>query len=63
MNIKIMKRRQVEEQIGYGRSAIYAMVAEGSFPKPIKLGARAVGWLESEVSAWLQDRVKASRAA
>ena len=37
------------------------MMAEGKFPKPVKLGARAVGWVESEVTTWLESR-KALRA-
>ena len=63
MTDKIMKRRQVEDAIGYKRSALYAMVSEGDFPKPIKLGRRAVGWLESDVSGWIKSRVNASRCA
>jgi len=31
---------------------------DGTFPKPIKLGARAVGWLESEIEEWLQARIE-----
>jgi prophage regulatory protein len=40
----------------------YALLKEGQFPRPINLGARAVGWLESEIDAWIADRVQASRA-
>ena len=40
---------------------IYQMQAEGRFPRRIKLGERAVGWLESEVRDWLATRVDASR--
>jgi prophage regulatory protein len=40
---------------------IYQMQAEGRFPKRIKLGERAVGWLESEVRDWLRTRVETSR--
>ena len=42
------------------KSAIYAGIRDGSFPKPIKLGTGphcAVGWLESEITAWLKARI------
>jgi len=37
-------------------------MAAGTFPKNIKLGPRAVGWLETEIDDWLQSRIQASRA-
>jgi Prophage CP4-57 regulatory protein (AlpA) len=40
---------------------IYQMQAEGQFPQRIKLGERAVGWLESEVRDWLAIRIETSR--
>jgi prophage regulatory protein len=46
---------------GRGRSAIYRGIAEGTFPKPIKLGARAIGFLKSEVDDWIDGRIAASR--
>jgi prophage regulatory protein len=42
--------------VGIGRSTLYAWVADGEFPRPVRLGARAVGWRESDVSAWLASR-------
>lgn len=44
---------------GMARSTIYAAIASGSFPRPIKLGSRAVGWLEDEVDDWLASKVAA----
>ena len=38
---------------GLARSTIYVRVADGSFPQPIRLGARTVGWIESEVDQWI----------
>ena len=57
----ILRRKQVESRTGLSRSTIYLRIKEGSFPKPISLGARAVGWLESEVEEWLDNRIKQSR--
>jgi hypothetical protein len=37
-------------------------MAQGTFPKPVSLGGRAVGWLEAEVQQWLQRRIEASRS-
>ncbi|WP_436873549.1 helix-turn-helix transcriptional regulator [Kosakonia sacchari] len=39
----------------------YKLIKGGEFPKPIKLG-RSSRWLQSEVEAWLQERIARSRA-
>ena len=54
---QILRRPAVEARTGLSRSTIYAMMAEGTFPKPVRLGKRAVGWMESTISAWLESRV------
>ena len=59
--LAILRRRQVEARTGLSRSTIYAGVAAGTFPKPVQLGAQSVGWLASEVDAWLRQRVAFSR--
>jgi prophage regulatory protein len=51
----------VKDQVGLSRSTIYKMISEGSFPAPISLGPRAVGWLQSEIEAWLDKQIKFSR--
>lgn len=43
---------------GLGRSTIYNYIADGSFPKPVSLGARAVAWVESEVQDWILERIE-----
>jgi len=57
----ILRLPSVKARTGLSRSTIYLRIAEGSFPRPISLGARAVGWLESEVEAWLSVLVQESR--
>ena len=61
-SIKILRLPQVCEVTGFCRSMIYQMEAERRFPKRVKIGTRAVGWLESEVQAWLVKRIESSRA-
>jgi prophage regulatory protein len=57
----IIRRKAVEARTGLSRSTIYLRVAEGTFPAQVRLGARAVGWIEAEISEWLARRIEASR--
>ncbi len=43
------------------RSTAYLWMSQGTFPKPIKLGGRAVGWLEEDIEQWLNQRIEQSR--
>ena len=52
---QIFRRKDLEERLKLSRSSIYAMMAAGEFPKPIRLGRRAVGWLSGDIEKWLQD--------
>ena len=61
MATTILRLPAVQSRTGLSRSTIYQRVAEGSFPKPINLGARAVGWVESEISDWLTQQIEQSR--
>ena len=56
--LSILRRKQVEERTGLSRSTIYLRIQEGSFPRPVNLGARAVGWLENEIEEWLVVRLE-----
>ncbi len=53
----VLRRADVERATGLPRSTIYELISRGAFPKPIRLGARAVGWLEPEIVAWQRARV------
>jgi prophage regulatory protein len=57
----ILRLPAVKTRTGLSRSTIYLRVAEGRFPKPISLGARAVGWVDAEVDAWVAHRIEQSR--
>ena len=59
----ILRRKQVEARTGLARSTIYQHVREGTFPTPISLGAKSVGWIEAEVNAWLTAKIDDSRKA
>ena len=59
----ILRRPQVQQRTGLSRSTLYQYIKDGAFPRSISLGPRSVGWLESDVSAWIAERVKVSRNA
>ena len=58
MHNKILKLPAVSKITGKSRSGIYQGITEGTFPKPINLGPRAVGWLESEVQEWIESKIQ-----
>lgn len=66
--LTIIRRKQVEARTGLSRSTIYAKLRinpkrpsdyDPSFPKPIAVGSKAVGWIESEIEAWIEARIAA----
>ena len=59
--LAILRCKQVQVRTGLARSTIYLNIKSGTFPRPVPLGARAVGWLESEVSDWIAERVRIAR--
>ena len=61
MQNRILRRHEVESQIGLSRSSTYQMMSDGDFPLPIKLGKRAVGWREQDLNEWLSNRVSSVR--
>ncbi len=51
-----LRRPAVETATGLSRSSIYDMMDKGEFPRPIRIGKRAVAWPQSEIEAWLAER-------
>jgi prophage regulatory protein len=60
-SFKILRLPQVCEVTGLCRSMIYQLEADLRFPQRVKIGVRAVGWLDKEVNAWLSRRIELSR--
>ena len=54
--MRILRRNAVTQKTGLERSAIYDRMQRGVFPKQVKLGPKAVGWLEHEIDAWIDAR-------
>lgn len=56
--IRILRRLEVQNRTGLARSTLYAFMASGRFPPSVRLGGRAVGWIEQEVEAWIEQRIE-----
>lgn len=63
MSEKLHRRPAVEEVTGLSRSTIYAMMDEGEFPRPVRIGRRAVAWRDSDLKAWLASRETTAEGA
>ncbi|MCP4393014.1 MAG: AlpA family transcriptional regulator [Alphaproteobacteria bacterium] len=59
---RILRLPEVIKLTGLSRSTIYSHIKENLFPSPINLGARCVGWIESEVNEWIQSRINECRS-
>jgi prophage regulatory protein len=58
--MRVLRRKEVEALVGLSRSAIYASMDRGDFPRPIQLGRRAVGWRSTDLDRWLDSRPQSS---
>lgn len=57
---KLLRLSSVKELTGLSRSSIYA---DSEFPKPVKIGPRAVAWVEDEIREWISSRIAAREVA
>ncbi len=56
----ILRLPKVTAKTGLAKSTIYKKIAAKEFPCPISLGAKAVGWLESDIENWIESKIKQS---
>jgi len=61
-DVILLRLPEVKAMTGLSKSSLYALVREGTFPAPVRLGPRAVAWVKSEVRRWAVERVRESRA-
>ncbi|MDD3765130.1 MAG: AlpA family transcriptional regulator [Nevskiales bacterium] len=58
---RILRLPRVKDATGLSRSTIYERVRDGTFPAPVSLGKKSVGWSAAEVDAWIQRTLEAGR--
>jgi len=56
--MRIIRLKEVIDSTGLARSTIYKYIGEGTFPKPVSLGDRCVGWVDNEVHDWILARIE-----
>lgn len=55
--MRILRKPEVVARVGYSAMHISRLEKAGRFPKRIRLGANACGWVEHEVNAWIEARI------
>ena len=58
--VSLLRMPRVIERTGKSRGAIYADIAEGTFPAPVKIGARAVAWPSNAIDRWIEGVMQGS---
>lgn len=61
INQSLIRLPEVLKRTGFGKAWIYRLISEGRFPAPVKIGVRAVAFVESEIDAWIQSVIDTSR--
>lgn len=59
----LLKLPTVKGRVTLSTSEIYRRMEAGTFPQQIRLGAKAVAWLESEIDEWIEQTIEAGRTA
>ena len=60
-NERLIKMPELRKMVGKGRTSIYEAVNEGFFPRPVKIGSRAVAWRLTEIQKWIEERPRAKK--
>ena len=60
-NQSLIRLPEVLKRTGFGKAWIYRLIKDGKFPAPVKIGTRAVAFVESEIDAWIQSVIETSR--
>ncbi|MEA3715952.1 AlpA family transcriptional regulator [Enterobacter hormaechei] len=61
MSKTLIRLPEASRRTGYGKAWIYKLIAQNRFPQPIKIGSRAIAFVESEIDEWVNKRIAESR--
>jgi prophage regulatory protein len=57
---RFLRLPEVMTRTGLSRTTIYRKVARSEFPRPVHISERVTGWLDTDITAWMDDRVQSS---
>lgn len=61
MSQSFIRLSEVQRRTGYSKAWIYRLMSQNRFPSSIKIGTRAIAFVESEVDDWINSRIEESR--
>ncbi|MFP2561133.1 helix-turn-helix transcriptional regulator [Enterobacter ludwigii] len=61
MSKSLVRISEVIRRTGYSKAWIYRLMSQGKFPSSVKIGSRAIAFVESEVDEWINQRIEESR--
>ncbi|VXD08620.1 Dipicolinate synthase [Enterobacterales bacterium 8AC] len=61
MSKTLIRMSETMRRTGYGKAWLYKLIAQGRFPKPVKIGSRSIAFIETEVDTWINQRIAESR--
>jgi prophage regulatory protein len=61
MSKSLIRLTDVQRRTGYSKAWIYRLMSQGKFPESVKIGTRAIAFVESEIDDWVNQRIAESR--
>ena len=58
---RLIRLSEVKNKTGFGKAWIYRLISQNRFPQPVKIGIRAIAFIESEIDEWIQLTIENSR--
>ncbi|WP_202307781.1 helix-turn-helix transcriptional regulator [Dryocola clanedunensis] len=61
MSHNLIRLHEVQRRTGYSKAWIYRLMSQRRFPTSVKIGTRAIAFVESEIDEWINNRIEESR--
>ncbi|ENS4778516.1 helix-turn-helix transcriptional regulator [Klebsiella pneumoniae] len=61
MSATLIRLPEVQRRTGYSKAWLYRLMSQQRFPSPVKIGTRAIAFVESEIDEWVNQRIAESR--
>lgn len=58
---RLIRLSEVMNKTGFGKAWIHRLISQNRFPQPVKIGIRAIAFIESEIDEWIQLTIENSR--